>query len=476
MSKVSQGFFWSAIDHFSVQGLQFVLSIIIARLVSPSAYGAVVMVQVFISFAQVFIDGGFKSALIQKTDRSEKDFSTVFWFNMAVAILLYTIMFMVSPLISLFYDQPELTSLTRIVSLNLVFSSLSITQLVKLQASLDFKTQAKARVISVALSGIIGVICAYKELEAWALVIQSVICTLLTSLLLMHFSHWRPKLLFDRQSFHKLFNFGSKVLFSNFLTTIYMQISNLIIGKFYTPTQLAYYNRGFTLSNVPSVAIVEVMGRTIYPIFCEQQSEDVKLKQSYKKYLRLVNFIILPLMFGVCILSNPIISVLLTDKWIEAAPLLSIFCVAFATYPYQYITGNFILAIGKSGMLAKANIVKQGIAFTLLIGSLFISVKAVAYSLLIGNIINVMIGVYCVRKARGISMIEQFIYVTPILCITIISSLLVYIFSSFFSINVIKLCAGLLLYIISYFAICHVFKVEELNIIINIIKSLNKHV
>ena len=201
MSRVSRGLFWSAVDQFSVQGVQFVLSILIARLVSPEAYGVVVLVQVFMAFAQVFIDGGLKSALIQKKDRTDTDFYTAFLFNFALSVFLYIVLYFAAPFISDFYNQPQLISLTRVVSLNLIFSSLSITQLVRIQVALDFKIQAKARLISVILSGFVGIICAYNGMEAWALVIQSVFSTFLTTIFLMFFSRWLQKFIFSIKSY-----------------------------------------------------------------------------------------------------------------------------------------------------------------------------------------------------------------------------------------------------------------------------------
>ena len=193
MLKVTKGFFWSAVDYVSVQAIQFFISIIIARLVAPSAYGVIVMVQVFVSFAQLFIDSGLKNALIQKKDRTDIDFYTMFIFNLGVALFFYAVLFIVAPYIADFYNQPVLADLTRVIGLSMVLSSLSITQLARLQILLDFKTQAKARVLSVIISGIIGIGCAYHGMEVWALAIQGVVGAFVTSVLLMYFSRWMPR-------------------------------------------------------------------------------------------------------------------------------------------------------------------------------------------------------------------------------------------------------------------------------------------
>lgn len=466
MSKVSKGFFWSAVDQFSVQGIQFILSIIIARLVSPSAYGVVVMVQVFMSFAQLFIDGGFKSALIQKKDRDDEDFYTVFIFNMAIAIFLYAVMFIGAPYLAAFYNEPQLTKLTRVISLNLIFSSLSLTQMVKIQVDLNFKVLAKARLISVVVSGAIGVYCAYIGMEAWALVIQGVLSTLISSLLLMIFSKWLPRLVFSRDSFKKLFGFGSRILFTNFLTTFYIQITNLVIGKVYSPAQLAYYNRGFTLSQLPSVNIMEFMGRTIYPIYCDLQKDKDSLDIAYRKYFRLSVLAIFPLLIFVGALSEPLIEVLLTTKWLPAAPLLTIFCISFLAYPFLYNSGNFVLALGYSNLMAKTAIIKRVIAFSFLIVALFINVTAVAIAITVSNFVEVIINMICVKKVRGVSIAQQLCMVKDLLFISVISCIIALIVKFFISNAWIQLLAGGLS-IFGIFVICiFLFNIEEKQMLI----------
>lgn len=475
MSIVSKGFFWSAIDQFSVQGVSTILSIIIARLVSPAAFGVVVMVQVFISFGQLFIDGGFKSALIQKKDRKEKDFYTVFIFNMAVAIVLYFVMFAIAPWIAKFYKEPQLINLTRVISLNLIFASVSITQLVKLQATLDFKTQAKARLISTIIGGFIGVYCAYIGMEAWALVIQSVLSTLLTSIFLMFFLRWMPKLVFSIESFKKLFGFGSKILFSNFLTNCYIQITNLVIGKFYSSTQLAYYNRGFSLAQLPSVNIMEMMGRTIYPIFCNLQGDKVALDLAYKKYQRLSCLIIFPILSLVAVLAKPMIIVLLTEKWVETAPLLRLFCISFATYPFLNNAGNYSLALGFAGLNAKAAVVKRVIAFVFLIAALPIGVTFVVISLVVSNFVEMLITLRIAKISGGLSVFSQLGYVKDIFVISVLSAASAFAVMLLFSNNYVQLFLGGFVGVAVYIICLNVFNLEEKQLLINLYnKSLEK--
>lgn len=421
MLKVTKGFFWSAVDYVSVQAIQFFISIIIARLVAPSAYGVIVMVQVFVSFAQLFIDSGLKNALIQKKDRTDIDFYTMFIFNLGVALFFYAVLFIVAPYIADFYNQPVLADLTRVIGLSMVLSSLSITQLARLQILLDFKTQAKARVLSVIISGIIGIGCAYHGMEVWALAIQGVVGAFVTSVLLMYFSRWMPRWRFSYQSFKHLAIFGSKLLFGNILTMFYIQITNLIIGKVYTPAQLAYYNRGFALSQLPSTSIVGVISQTVFPIYCELQSDKRNLLVAYNKYTRLSCLIIFPVLSIVGVFAFPLTIVLLTERWVGMAEYLSIFCLVFSFYPIFTNGGQIVMAVGQAGLLAKAVVVKRIIAFSLLVVTLPISVKLVAWGLVLSNFLEMIISMYCVRKALGYSFRSQLFVVSDIALLSIAS-------------------------------------------------------
>ena len=407
MSQVARGFVWSGIERFSVQGIGFILSIVIARIVSPSAYGLIVMIQVFLSFSQIFIDGGFVNALIQKKDRTEIDYYTVFIFNMIMAVALYGIFFITAPIIAGFYNEPLLTSLTRVIALNLIISSLSIVQRAKLTIELDFKTQTKAGIISVIVSGIIGVICAYSGLEVWALVIQGLVGQIIISLSLIYFSRWLPKMQFSVDSFKKMFNYGSKLMANNIITSIYINLANLIIGKKYSAADLAFYNRGFTLTQFPSVNIAEVLNRIIFPVLSKLQDDRQKLIEAYLRYLHLSNYIILPLMMLLIVLARPLIEVLLTDKWLPAVPYIQIYSLNFMLYAAMMQTGNPVAAIGHSGILLKYQFVKRGVSFILLIATVGISITVLCWGILVSSIFELLINMYVLRKDLVVGFREQ---------------------------------------------------------------------
>ena len=404
MSQVSRGFFWSGVERFSVQGINFLLSIIIARIVSPSAYGLIVMVQVFLSFSQIFIDGGFATALIQKKDRDETDYCTAFIFNMGVATFLYLLLFFTAPLIARYYEQPQLTPITRIISLNLIFSSLSIVQRTRLTINLDFKTQTKAGLIAAIISGVVGVVCAYCGMEVWALVIQSLLYQIIASAALMWLSRWQPKPIFSVPSFKRLFGFGSKLMLANILNSIVMNINNLVIGKKYTSADLAFYNRGFSLGQFPSVNIADMMNRIIYPVLSEVQDDREALKREYLKYLHLSHYIIIPLMGLLMVLAHPLIEFVLKPKWLEAVPYLQIFCLNFMLYPMMLQAGNPVAAIGHSGVLLKYQVLKRAVSLGILIYTLTISIPAVCWGMVAGSAFEALVNVLICRKEIGVGI------------------------------------------------------------------------
>lgn len=465
MSQVARGFVWSGIERFSVQGIGFLLSIIIARIVSPSAYGLIVMIQVFLSFSQIFIDGGFVNALIQKKDRTEIDYYTVFIFNMVMAILLYGLFYIAAPFIADFYEESQLTIITRVIALSLIISSLSIVQRAKLTIELDFKTQTKAGILSVIISGVIGVICAYSGMEVWALVIQGLVGQIIISFSLLYLSRWMPQLQFSMTSFKKMFNYGSKLMANNIITSIYINLANLIIGKRYSAADLAYYNRGFTLTQFPSTNIAEVMNRIIFPVLTPLQNDRKRLIETYIKYLHLSNYIILPLMMLLIVLAYPLVEILLTEKWLPAVPYIQIFSLNFMLYAIMLQTGNPVAAIGHSGILLKYQFVKRAVSFIILIITVGISVTAVCWGILISSIFEVIINMYVLKKDLGVGFYKQIKPQLDVVFLTLLVGGFVYIWTVYVSNAYLQLFVGTLLGLVLYLVSTFMFNLREKNMI-----------
>ena len=465
MSQVAKGFVWSGIERFSIQGIGFLLSIIIARIVSPSSYGLIVMIQVFLSFSQIFIDGGFANALIQKKDRTEIDYYTVFLFNMAVAMGLYLVFFITAPFIADFYDEPQLTLITRVVALNLIINSLSLIQRAKLTIELDFKTQTKAGLLSVIISGIIGIICAYSGLEVWALVVSGLAGAFVTSISLIYFSRWIPRFQFSIVSFKKMFSYGSKLMANNIITSIYINLANLIIGKKYSAADLAFYNRGFTLSQFPSTNIAEVMNRIIFPVLTQLQDDRKKLIEAYEKYLHLSNFIILPLMMLLIVLAQPLIEILLTDKWTPAVPYIQIYSLNFMLYAVMLQSGNPVAAVGHSGILLKYQIIKRAVSFVLLIATVGISIKALCWGVFVSSAFEVAINMYVLKKDIGVSFRNQIVPQLDVVLSVCLVGVIVYVWTLVIDNAFLQLFVGGLLGLLVYLTNTFIFSLREKDLI-----------
>jgi O-antigen/teichoic acid export membrane protein len=423
MPSTKNGVIWSAIERFCVQGVSFLLTLVIARLVTPNEYGLIAMLSIFMAVAQTFIDSGFGNALIQKKDRTEVDYSTVFYFNSAVAILLYLVLFACSPLIADFYNQPELTYVTRLVGLNLILMSLSIIQRTRLCIELDFKSQTKVSLISVIISGAVGIITAYKGWGVWALVIQSLVNNFLQTVLLWFVAHWHPLLVFSKESFRTLFAFGSKLLVSGLLHTIYLNLYSLVIGKFYNASDVGYYNRAYSISQYPSTNIVVILTRAIYPVQCGHQDDDEWLVTTFVSYLRIACFIVFPLMCLLAIIAEPLVLVVLTEKWLPAATLISILSIAYMWYPILVINNQMLKVKGRSDLFLRAEIIKKIVAVGILIATIPWGVAWLCIGVVIYNLFDMWLIIWYVRKLLPLGYRMQFKALLPIFTLTTLASI-----------------------------------------------------
>lgn len=463
MPSTTNGVIWSAIERFSVQGISFILSIVIARLVTPAEYGLIAMLAIFMAIAQSFIDSGFGNALIQKKDRNEVDYSTVFYFNIVVSVILYGILSLCAPLIAQFYNQPELTSVTRWIGLNLIFISLSIVQQTRLNIDLNFKLQAKVSLAAVIISGIIGVVLAYHGYGVWALVTQSLSNNLLSTIFLWIVAKWHPLWVFSFDSFKRLFSFGSKLLASGLMHTIYLNLYSLVIGKFYKAADVGYYNRAYTISQYPSTNIVMIMTRAMYPVQCAHQDDTKWLVDNFRNYLRMACFIVFPLMTLLAVIAKPLVLIVLTEKWLPAAELISILSIAYMWYPVMVINNQMLNVKGRSDLFLKAEIIKKIVAVAILCITLPFGVRWLCWGVLLYNLFDAMLIIWFTKRVIPIGYKIQFNAIFSILSITIISG-----FVSFGVIQLtngvwISLIGGIIVFTAIFTTVAILLKLEELN-------------
>lgn len=398
---------WNAIGRFSTQGVSFVIGLLLARKLSPSDYGVVGMLGIFFAIAQTFIDSGFGSALIRKKDCSDADFSTAFYFNIAVGIISFITLFLSAPYIARFFNTPILLDVTRVLSVNLFINSLTIVQHAKLNAAIDFKSQAKVSLLSTLVSGGVGLSMAYLGFGVWSLVYQSVSLAIVRAILLWHMTQWRPQRVFSRESFQYLFGFGSKILSASLLHTVYANLTTILIGKFYTAKDLGYYSRGESLATLPSSNITSILQSVTYPILSKIQDDDARLIQAYRKYISMTSMVIF---FGMCLLAalaKPFILTLLTEKWANSIIYLQVFCFAWMFDHLCALNLNILYVKGRTDLVLRLEIIKKIISITMIIASIPFGVLAICISRAIYTQIAVIINTYYTGKLYGLGYLDQ---------------------------------------------------------------------
>lgn len=469
--KTITGVTWSAVERFSVQIVQFVVQIIIARLLFPADYGMISMLAIFMAIAQTFTDGGFANALIQKKDRTNIDYSTVFYFNISVGVLLSIIFFLCSGAISSFYNMPNLKPIIQVMSVNLIILSFQIIQKTILTIRIDFKTQAKASLIGVVIGGIIGIAMAYKGYGAWALVAQFTTINIIQTALYWFFIKWKPLRVFSRDSFKRLFSFGSKILAANLLQTIYLNLYTLVIGKKYSATTLGYYSRADQFAQFPSSNITGILWRVTYPLMSEIQDDNIKLKRIYREYIKLSAFIIFPLMMGFAAVAEPFILLILTKKWIGIVPILQIISFYYMLYPLNAISTNLMQVKGKGDLYLRLEIIKKIIGIGLLFISLPMGIYYVCSSLIVYALINLGINIYYTSKLIDFNINQQITDLIKIFIASIIMGGIVYTINLSSLSNIPKLGFGILIGGTTYTLLCYLFRIPELKTLIGIIKK-----
>lgn len=403
-----KGVKWTAIEKFSLQGIQFVIGLILARLLMPSDFGIVGMLTIFISISQVFVDGGFGNALIRKIDRTEADYSTAFYFNIGVGLVCYGVLYLTSPLIAKFFHTPILSDLLKVLALSIFINSLVVVQIARLSICINFKSQAYATLISVILSGCIGIWLAYNGYGVWALAWQTVLGALFKTVILWYQTRWKPALMFSLASFKDLFSYGSKLLASNLIGTIYAHMTTIAIGKFYTAKDLGYYSRGQQFAHLPSTTVVDILGRVTFPIMSRFQNEDERLLSIYRKYIKMTSMIIFFLLTLLAAIAKPLILILLTEKWLDAALFLQIFCFAFMFEHISKLNLNLLQVKGRSDLYLRLEVIKKIIAFLILAVSIPMGVVAICLSKIVNGQIALFINTYYTGKLFNLGYLKQF--------------------------------------------------------------------
>lgn len=466
------GVIWSAIERFSAQGISFLLSIIIARLVAPEEYGLIAMLAIFIDIAQSFVDSGFSNALIQKKDRTNTDISTVFYFNIIISIIVYFILYFSAPYIADFYQEPILSQVCRILGLDIILASLALVQRTILQIDIDFRRLTKISLISTIISGILGIIFAWYGFGIWALLIQRITNTIFQTILLWITSSWRPVYVFSISSFNQLFSFGSKLMLGGLLHTIYLNLYPLIIGRYFTPINVGYFTRAQQLSIFPSNNITYIVKRVTYPMLCTIQNNNERIEKSQFRIIRLTAFVVFPLMVGVAILSEPIILILLTEKWLPAASMLTMLCFAYMWFPIMSLNDQLLNIKGRSDLSLKSEIIKKMIAIILLFLAIPLGVRAVCISLIVYAFFDMTIILFFVRRITNIGFKAEMKILMPICAVTAVMGGCLWLVKEMITTPLITVIVGILVGGSVYLSLIYFFQMQEKEFINTIVMKL----
>ena len=465
---------WKLLERVSSQLVSFIISIVLARILMPDDYGIVAIVLVFINLANVIVDGGLNTALIQKKNADQTDFSTIFWFCLFVASCLYFILFISAPIVARFYDNEILTPVLRVLSIVVFFNSFNSIQRAYVSRHMLFRNLFYVNALALVLSGTIGIVMAYKSFGVWALVGQTLSYAIFCCIIMWFSVRWRPSFEFSKDRFRGLFDFGWKIFMTNFIISVYQDIRSLLIGKFYQPSALAFFDRGKSLPNLIMFNVTTTINTVLLPTFSDEQDNKARIKQMMRRAIKVSYLFVCPLLVGLLFTAKELVLVLLTEKWLPCVPFIQIFCIAFILLPIQNINMTAIQSLGFSNITLRLEILKKIIEATILIISFLINVYAVAWGMVLYNTICIFINLQPSQKLVGYGVFEQIQDVIPTLIIALIMGVLVYIIGGFGLQPLVTLVLQVAVGAVVYFLLCRIIKLDSLVYVIDYIRDVIK--
>lgn len=468
--KSITAFLWVVIDKLGGTLVSFIVTVILARLLTPKDFGLLALVVVFFEFSMVFVESGFSPALIREKKLTVADKSTTFIFNLVSACVLYGILFLVAPHISSFYKEPILTSVIRVLGLNIIISSFSIVQRASLIHRVDFRTQTLIRIPAVFISGIIAIYMAFTGFGIWSLVAQLIVKQTVTAISLWLYNPWLPRWLFSRESFTRLFGIGSKILLMALLDKFYKNIYYLLIGKFFSASVLGFYTQANTFVNMTVNHLYEGVRNVSYPVLTKMQDDPIRLKNGYRKFIRLTSFAIIPAIVLLAVLAEPLILSLLGQKWLPTVPFLRLLCLSGVTFHFSNINFNVLLVLGRVDISLKLEIIKKvNITIGILIG-----IQFGIYGLIIGQVISayvdLLLNAYYSNKLLGYPLREQILDISQCLIFGFTMGIIVWVTNAMTAFgDRWSLAIGLVLGGLLYLGFHLIAKTEEINTIRSLI-------
>lgn len=469
--RIINNFIWRFLERIGAQGISFIISIVLARILEPNVYGTVALVTAIMAMLNVLVDSGFGTALIQKKNADNLDFSSVFWFNIVVCVFLYALMFFFSGLISNFYGIPELGGIIKVLSLGILISGVKNVQQAYVSRNLIFKKFFFATIGGTLVSGVAGVFLALRGTGVWALVAQNLTNQIVDTLILWITVKWRPQLCFSFQRFKGLFSYGWKLLATALIDTFYNQARQLIIGKKYTSNALAYYNQGYKLPSLVVVNIDTSIDSVLLPALSEEQADKQRVRAMTRSAISISTYLIMPMLAGLAACATPLVIIVLTEKWLPCVPFLRVFCLSYAFYPIHTANLNAIKAMGRSDILLKLEIVKKVIGFLSILIAMNYGAMAMAYSLLITSVISQIINSWPNKSLLDYSYLDQLKDIFPQTALTAAMLGIVLLFENLkmnnWIILIIQITVGIFVYIVG----SGIFRIESYSYLKTVIKN-----
>ncbi len=460
--RALHGFFWSFIDSLGGQGIQFIVSIVLARMLTPREFGLIGMITIFIAISQTFIDSGFRNALIRKQKCTDDDYSTVFYFNLLISVLVYLILFFSSDIIAEFFNEPRLSKLLKILGIGLIFNAFGIIQSTIFTKNIDFKKQTRISISCSLIAGIIAIAVAKVGFGVWSLVILTLVKYGLSSVFLWLWTIWRPKLIFNLRSFTELFSFGSNLLLSGLLNTIYENVYYFIVGKYFSAVHLGYYTRADQFKMLPSQTLTGIITRVSYPVLSSIQNDKYALKHGYKRIIRTTTFVSFILMIGMAAVAKPMIIVLIGVKWLIAAEYLQILCFVGMFYPLHALNLSMLQVVGRSDLFLRLEIIKKILAMpTIIIGIIF-GIKPMIFGMIGNTLLAFYLNSYWSGKFISYSFSEQVKDILPSFMLACIMGLTVFFAGQILHLHIyINLVIQIVLGAMVTWGICELFRFSD---------------
>jgi teichuronic acid exporter len=460
-SKTIHALSWSFIEAIGARGVQFVIGIVLARLLFPEQFGLIGMLTIFMAVAQAFLNSGFGAALIQKRDATPIDTCSIFYFNIMVGLAATGLLCLAAPWIAAFYNQPILTPLTRVLSLTIVINSFGLIQNTVLAKQIDFKTLTKVSLVAGLISGAIGITMAFYGFGVWSLAVQQISSSFFGTILLWFFNTWRPALIFSLKSLREMFGFGSRLLASGLLDQIFSNVYLLVIGKVFSASDLGFFTRAKSLQELPSQTLAQMVGRVTFPVFSTMQEDPARLKRGMNKALTMLVLVNFPMMIGLAAAARPLVLVLLTEKWAESIPYLQLLCLVGLLYPLHVINLNLLQALGRSDLFLRLEIIKKILVVINIAITWRWGISAMICGMLATSIVSYYLNSYYTGVLIGYPIREQIRDLSSYLIMTALMGMAVYAvgllpFSSYWSMLLVQIAVG----IVTYVGLCRVFRLS----------------